>query len=628
MMFMLIPKEVIDDIIQKSDIVSIVSERVALSKKGRNFWGLCPFHQDQNASMSVSPEKKFFKCFSCQVSGTVLDFIKDFDNISFQEAVKKLAGLINYDLSKFESNAALKQNQDAIIYKLNEESLAFFKLNLRSNEAKPAVKYLHSRDITNEDILFFEIGYLPKTKSLVEHLISKGYNISDIVDAGLGTYNEEHQKLYDIFVDRILFPIRNENKELIGFSGRIIETDSDRPKYLNTKETRVFSKRKIAYNFSEAIRSARIKKEIIVLEGYMDVISLHKNGIDNAIALMGTALSQYHINLFKTIKGTVKMFLDGDEPGIKGNIEASQTLILNNQKVLIVNNPTNNDPDELIKQGKKSELEKMVLEALNPLQYIISKRWPKVDSKDFNSVEEFMKEICSFVLKCNNSILYETSVEELEKVTGLSKNAIISFYKKISLKQNSNTFNKKVGTIEQNLETKPEDKTGSNTSFNILTSLKAYELAEKTILFDLIKSNKNLDLVKEKIREVKFPHKEFGRLISKIINSYEENINYNESEIKEILTESFSVETLEKIKSFELDPLMFRIKPNINTSKLIENSFEKLKMYSNEKKIIEINEMLKAENLSKIDRENLMDILSERIKKREEWLANFNDKSN
>ncbi|ATZ20802.1 DNA primase [Mesoplasma coleopterae] len=625
---MLIPKEVIDDIIQKSDIVSIVSERVALSKKGRNFWGLCPFHQDQNASMSVSPEKKFFKCFSCQVSGTVLDFIKDFDNISFQEAVKKLAGLINYDLSKFESNAALKQNQDAIIYKLNEESLAFFKLNLRSNEAKPAVKYLHSRDITNEDILFFEIGYLPKTKSLVEHLISKGYNISDIVDAGLGTYNEEHQKLYDIFVDRILFPIRNENKELIGFSGRIIETDSDRPKYLNTKETRVFSKRKIAYNFSEAIRSARIKKEIIVLEGYMDVISLHKNGIDNAIALMGTALSQYHINLFKTIKGTVKMFLDGDEPGIKGNIEASQTLILNNQKVLIVNNPTNNDPDELIKQGKKSELEKMVLEALNPLQYIISKRWPKVDSKDFNSVEEFMKEICSFVLKCNNSILYETSVEELEKVTGLSKNAIISFYKKISLKQNSNTFNKKVGTIEQNFETKPEDKTGGNTSFNILTSLKAYELAEKTILFDLIKSNKNLDLVKEKIREVKFPHKEFGRLISKIINSYEENINYNESEIKEILTESFSVETLEKIKSFELDPLMFRIKPNINTSKLIENSFEKLKMYSNEKKIIEINEMLKAENLSKIDRENLMDILSERIKKREEWLANFNDKSN
>ncbi|ATZ19383.1 DNA primase [Mesoplasma entomophilum] len=625
---MLIPKEVIDDIIQKSDIVSIVSERVTLSKKGRNFWGLCPFHQDQNASMSVSPEKKFFKCFSCQVSGTVLDFIKDFDNTSFQEAVKKLAGLINYDLSKFESNVPLKQNQDAIIYKLNEESLAFFKLNLRSNEAKPAVKYLHSRDITNEDILFFEIGYLPKTKSLVEHLISKGYNISDIVDAGLGTYNEEHQKLYDIFVDRILFPIRNENKELIGFSGRIIETNSDRPKYLNTKETRVFSKRKIAYNFSEAIRAARIKKEIIVLEGYMDVISLHKNGIDNAIALMGTALSQYHVNLFKTIKGTVKMFLDGDEPGIKGNIEASQTLILNNQKVLIVNNPTNNDPDELIKQGRKSELEKMVVEALNPLQYIISKRWPKVDSKDFNSVEEFMKEICSFVLKCNNNILYETSVEELEKVTGLSKTAIISFYKKISLKQNLNGFNKKVDTIERNLEIKPEEKKDGNTSFNVLTSLKAYELAEKTILFDLIKSNKNLDLVKEKIREVKFPHKEFGRLISKIINSYEENINYNESQIKEILTQSFSVETLEEIKTFELDPLMFRIKSNINTSKLIENSFEKLKMYSNEKKINEINEMLKAENLSRIDRENLMDILSERIKKREEWLANFKDKNN
>ncbi|WP_199786906.1 DNA primase [Mesoplasma florum] len=623
---MLIPKEVIDDIIEKSDIVSIVSERVALSKKGRNFWGLCPFHQDQNASMSVSPEKKFFKCFSCQVSGTVLDFVKDFDNISFQEAIKKLAVILNYDLSKFENENPVKQNKNTIIYKLNEESLAFFKLNLRSNEAKPAVKYLHSRDITNEDIAFFEIGFLPKNNSLVEHLISKGYNISDIVEAGLGTYNEDRQKMYDIFTDRIMFPIRNENKELIGFSGRIIETNSEKPKYLNTKETPVFSKRKIAYNFSEAIKSARVKKELIVLEGYMDVISLHKNGIDNTIALMGTALSQYHVSIFKNIKGTIKMFLDGDEPGIKGNIEASQTLILNNQKVLVVNNPTNNDPDELIKQGKKAEIEKMISEALNPLEYIISKRWPKVNSKDFNSVEEFMKEICSFVLKCNNNILYETSIDELEKITGLSKEAIINFYKKISNKQINSISNNKVEEVQTSSEKQAVN--NKNTSFNILSSLKAYELAEKTILFDLIKSNKNLELIKDKIREVKFPHKEFGRLILKIINSYEENMNYNETEIKEIINQNFSQETLEEINLYESDPLMVRIKPEANTAKLIENSFEKLKMYSNEKKIAEINEMLNSNNLSKNDRDNLMDILSERIKKREEWLGNFNDKNN
>ncbi|AVN65009.1 DNA primase [Mesoplasma florum] len=626
MILMLIPKEVIDDIIEKSDIVSIVSERVALSKKGRNFWGLCPFHQDQNASMSVSPEKKFFKCFSCQVSGTVLDFVKDFDNISFQEAIKKLAVILNYDLSKFENENPVKQNKNTIIYKLNEESLAFFKLNLRSNEAKPAVKYLHSRDITNEDIAFFEIGFLPKNNSLVEHLISKGYNISDIVEAGLGTYNEDRQKMYDIFTDRIMFPIRNENKELIGFSGRIIETNSEKPKYLNTKETPVFSKRKIAYNFSEAIKSARVKKELIVLEGYMDVISLHKNGIDNTIALMGTALSQYHVSIFKNIKGTIKMFLDGDEPGIKGNIEASQTLILNNQKVLVVNNPTNNDPDELIKQGKKAEIEKMISEALNPLEYIISKRWPKVNSKDFNSVEEFMKEICSFVLKCNNNILYETSIDELEKITGLSKEAIINFYKKISNKQINSISNNKVEEVQTSSEKQAVN--NKNTSFNILSSLKAYELAEKTILFDLIKSNKNLELIKDKIREVKFPHKEFGRLILKIINSYEENMNYNETEIKEIINQNFSQETLEEINLYESDPLMVRIKPEANTAKLIENSFEKLKMYSNEKKIAEINEMLNSNNLSKNDRDNLMDILSERIKKREEWLGNFNDKNN
>lgn len=623
---MLIPKEVIEDIIQKSDIVSIVNERVTLSKKGRNYWGLCPFHQDSNASMSVSPEKKFFKCFSCQVSGTALDFIKDFDNISFQDAIKKLASIISYDLSIYESNIPQQQNKEAILYKLNEEALAFFKLNLRSNEAKPAVKYLHSRDITNDNIQFFEIGYLPKTNSLVDHLVNKGFNISDIVDAGLGTYNEERNKLYDIFSDRILFPIRNENKELIGFSGRVMENDSDRPKYLNTKETKIFSKRKIAYNFSEAIKSAKVKKEIVVLEGYMDVISLHKNGIDNAIALMGTTLSQYHVNLFKPIKGTVKMFLDGDEPGIKGNIEAAQTLISNNQKVLIINNPTNNDPDELIKQGRKAEVEQMINNASNPLEYIISKRWNKVNPKDFNSVEEFMKEVCLFVINCNNQILYETSIDELEKVTNLSKEVIIDFYKKHT-RNKQNTFTKPTQKSNPvNVETKPKIENKQN--FNVLSSLKAYELAEKTILFDLIKSNKNFKLIKEKIREVNFPHKEFGKLITQIIISYDENINYSEDEIKKILAKHSIPEVIEEIELYENDPLMVRKKTNVDSTKLIENSFEKLKMYSNEKKIADINEMLKAKDLSKTDREKLMNILSDRIKKREEWLSIFNDKNN
>ncbi|ASZ09025.1 DNA primase [Mesoplasma chauliocola] len=627
---MLIPKEVIEDIIQKSDIVSIVSERVSLSKKGRNYWGLCPFHQDSNASMSVSPEKKFFKCFSCQVSGTALDFVKDFDNISFQDAIKKLALSISYDLSKFENGQPIQEKKETIIFRLNNEALAFFKLNLRTNEARSAVKYLKERDINVEDIQFFEIGYLPKNNSLVNHLLNKGFNISDIVDAGLGTYNEEKQKLYDIFSDRIIFPIKNENNEIIGFSGRIMEADSDRPKYLNTRETKIFSKRKIAYNFSEAIKSARIKKEIIILEGYMDVISLHKNGITNTIALMGTSLSQYHVNLFKMIKGTVKMFLDGDEPGIKGNIEAAQTLISNNQKVLIVNNPTNNDPDELIKQGRKSEVEQMIAEALNPLEYIISKKWNKVDTKDFNSVEEFMKEVCSFVLKCNNQILFETSIEELENITGLSKESIIDFYKKISRNKNIQYDKKQAETEiekEQINQSKVVEQT-NNQSFNILSSLKAYELAEKTILIDLIKSNKNLQLVKEKIREVNFPHKEFGKLIIKIINSYDENINYSESEIKAIISKTSKPGIIEEIHWYENDPIILNQKNNSDSTKLVENSFEKLKMYSNEKKIKEINEMLKDKNMTKENRENLNNILSERIKKREEWLNNFNDKNN
>ncbi|PPE06407.1 DNA primase [Mesoplasma corruscae] len=609
------PKEVIDDIVAKTEIVSVVGERITLVKKGRNFWAVCPFHQDTSPSMSVSNEKRIYKCFSCQESGNVIEFVKKFDNISFNKAIEKIAKFINFDISQYQKKLSTIQNNFlSKIYKLNSEAMSFFKSGLATKDGKSAIEYLKSRNINLQQIDKFNIGYISKQSNLAQHLMDKGFELKDIIESGLGNYDENNKKIKNIFSDRIIFAITDEQNNVIGFSGRKIEDNSERPKYLNTKETEVFQKRKIAYNFLSASKNARIKKEIIILEGYMDVISMCGAGIDNVIALMGTSLSSFHIKLFKTIKDCeVKIFLDGDKPGVEASIKAASLLIANKIKTSIVYNITTNDPDELINQNKKDLVLKMISESIEPLEFVIKQLWKSTDSNNYDSIAKFISLVANFVLSANNQILYDKSLELIQDISKVSKPAIIEIFKS---KRNFTTHSNKNESLD-------EPKNPIDKSFNksVENKIRGYQNSENAILQELLKSNQHLNYIKKNISDIELKNQDSRHLIQKVLKIYENNIGISSKEMLNKL-QSENLPQLNEIIESIINSLDFQMQYS-DPLKRLDDAFIKIKERHNEEDIFEIKQQLNKKEITVLEREKLTNTLNARIAMRKKFKLNF-----
>lgn len=615
----MIPKQIIEDIVNKADLVSIVGERIQLVKKGRNYWAVCPFHQDSNPSMSVSNEKHIYKCFSCQVSGNVIDFIQNYDNISFQKAIEKVAESISFDISQYAlSHKSNKESSLDKIYRINKDTMSFFKSGLATNEGKIAIDYLKKRNISFEQIEKFEIGYISSKSNLVQHLIDKGFNPKELLDAGLANYNENKKDLTNVFKDRLIFAIKDENNNIIGFSGRKLESKSDRPKYLNTRETEIFSKRKIAYNFFNAVKSMRVKKEIIVLEGYMDVISLDRVGIDNVIAIMGTSLSSFHTNLFKSVKDCeVKMFLDGDQAGINANIKASALLISSKIKTSIVHNTTNKDPDELINDNKKDYVLEIIKHSINPLEYIVKQLWKNTNQDDFDSLTKFIEQIADFVLKTNNQIIYEKSIKDIQEITKLSSSSIVRIFKD---KANYIKNNLQVND-DKNLQQK---KIVEYNPVLIENKIKAYNASELAILQDLLKSSRHVDYILDQIYEVNLLNSNYRQLINQIISIYKQNANIETLELISKLKISNTPSLKSIIEKLE-SSIEFTVEYK-DPKKRLSDAFDKLRERNNEKDIQEIEKLINDAKTGEKEKKKFRILLSKKIKRREFFKRKFSNK--
>lgn len=431
----------IDDIVNKVDIVSIISSYVNLVKKGRNYMCICPFHDDSNPSLTISPEKRIYKCFSCGASGNVINFVKEYEKIDFISAVKKICDISNIELEELKDYKTPKIDPEIeMIFKINNEANEIFKVTLFSSLGQDAIKYLNQRNISIDEIKKFEIGFASKKTNLVQKLLDKGYSTLDIEKSGLGIIEKEFTK--DYFVDRIIFPIKDEENNIIGFSARSY-TSGVEPKYLNSKENKVFKKSKLAYNISTALKSSRMNKKIIVLEGFMDVIALCRIQINNAIAIMGTSLSQHHIQIFKKHNLDVLMFLDGDKPGVKANLKASQDLLRTGLNIYIVNNQTNQDPDELINSNKIDYVKNIIDNAVHPIDYAIDKLWEFTNKNDPIEVEKFIKQIYEFSRLVKSDVLKEMAINKVCKKTNLSLDAIKSIWQ-INTKQDNKYIVEKV----------------------------------------------------------------------------------------------------------------------------------------------------------------------------------------
>ncbi len=422
-----------DAIILNIKIEEIISEYINLKIKGRNFFAICPFHDDTNPSLSVSPEKKIFRCFTCNVSGDVISFVMKYNNINYIEALKILGNKIGYNLVLDEKNKTTVDIEKDKIFNLNKDALIYFQYNLMLKSNKKIRQYLiKDRNLLFENIYDFNLGWASNNNKLCDYLVSLGYKISDIEKAGLVLV--KNGKVIDFFYNRIIFTIRDSQKNILGFSGRSLLTNSEM-KYLNIKSNFIFSKSKTLYNIDNALAEIRKKQTIIIVEGYMDVISLYNLGIYNVVSLMGTALTSDQIILIKSLAKKIILFFDGDEPGIEANFKTAFILLKNNLEVQIINNDTNYDPNELV----KFNVDKLISYINNPVDcvnYLISKT--KIDTEQ--NINKFIqrKELLLAAIK-NNKINWTIIQNKLNKFI---EQKIPNYQKNVPMIIKNNNFKK------------------------------------------------------------------------------------------------------------------------------------------------------------------------------------------
>lgn len=429
--------EIIEEVRSKNDIVDVISSYVKLQKKGSSYFGLCPFHNEKSPSFSVSREKQMYYCFGCGAGGNVFTFLMEYENYSFQEALKYLADRAGVELpeAEYSKEARERADQKAILLEINKVAAQYFYVQLKSPQGAHALSYLKDRGLSDEMIHSFGLGYSNKySNDLYQYLKSKGYRDELIVKAGLVTVDERYG-VSDKFWNRVMFPIMDSNSRVIGFGGRVM--GDAKPKYLNSPETMIFDKSRNLYGLNRA-RSSR-KPYFLLCEGYMDVISLHQAGFSNAVASLGTALTPGHASLIKRYVKEVYLTYDSDEAGTKAALRAMPILKDVGITARIIRMEPYKDPDEFIKHLGAEAFEERIHKARNGFMFGLEVLERDYDLTTPEGKTDFMKEAAKRLTQFDEEIersnyieavakTYHVGIEELRKLvlkmavqTGLAK---------------------------------------------------------------------------------------------------------------------------------------------------------------------------------------------------------------
>ena len=417
--------ELIEEVRSRNDIVDVVGGYVRLQKKGNTYFGLCPFHNEKTGSFSVSPHKQMYYCFGCGAGGNVFTFLMQYENFTFGEAMQTLADKVGVELPKQEMSAAQKKEADkrALLLEINKEAAKYFYSLLRHPRGQKAHDYFKKRELSDETMQKFGLGYSDQySDDLYRYLKGKGYQDEILKETGLITYDEVRGG-HDKFWNRAMFPIMDVHNHVIGFGGRVM--GDGEPKYLNSPETKVFDKSRNLYGLNIA-RSTR-KDQLLLCEGYMDVIALHQAGFDNAVASLGTALTSGHANLLKRYTKEVYITYDSDGAGVKAALRAIPILKEVGIVTKIINMQPYKDPDEFIKAMGAEEYQKRIDNAENSFMFEIRIMQKDYDMKDPESKTAFYNEIAkkllgfSEELERNNYIeavagKYNISFDDLRKL--------------------------------------------------------------------------------------------------------------------------------------------------------------------------------------------------------------------
>ncbi|MCR5716597.1 MAG: DNA primase [Lachnospiraceae bacterium] len=384
-------EEVLEEVRSKNDIVEVIGSYVRLQKKGASYFGLCPFHNEKSPSFSVSPSKQMYYCFGCGAGGNVFTFLQQYENYSFQEAVKVLADRAGVQLPETEMTAADKQRESRRmqLLEVSREAAKYFYYQLRMPQGKDGLAYLQGRALTEETIHKWGLGYSNKTSNdLVQYLHQKGYKDDLIMEAGLATFDERYG-MHDKFWNRVMFPIQDSNHRVIGFGGRVM--GDGKPKYLNSPETPIFDKSRNLFGLNFA-RSSR-KNQFILCEGYMDVITMHQAGFTQAVASLGTAFTSGQANLLRRYADEVLLAYDSDEAGIKAALRAIGILKEVGLTGKVLHFDPHKDPDEFIKTEGAEAFQKRIDEAENSFLFEIRILQRDYSMSDPESKTKFFREV-------------------------------------------------------------------------------------------------------------------------------------------------------------------------------------------------------------------------------------------
>lgn len=437
----MIKPESIQRLIEQTDIVDVVSRYVNLKRSGRNFVGICPFHDDKNPSMSVSPELNIYHCFSCKAGGNAINFIKEYEKLNFPEAVEKLASMQNFTLEYTDEKSNFK--------KLDKEALSIVKAYYQSllYQNKAAIDYLYSRGFNDELIAKFELGYAPNSQNTLNLLSNEKIDPKDAINLGIVKVGEGGN-LYASFIDRIIFTINNHAGKIVGFGGRTITNHP--AKYVNSPQSSVFDKSQIFYAYDKAKDEIYKLKEIIITEGYMDTIMLHKAGHKNAVAVLGTALTPKHLPLLRRSNAKITLCFDGDSAGINAAFKSSKLLLQNDFDTNVVVIPKGADPADLVQAGNLKELDKILNLKTEAGEFVIRQIANKFELQRPVQKQLALDEIVNFT-KTLNPIVADSYKSLVSMILGISIDSFsLSNSGKNSIKsiQNFAKFEKKKDYLE------------------------------------------------------------------------------------------------------------------------------------------------------------------------------------
>ena len=426
----LIPQSFIDDLLNRTDIVDVVSSRVQLKKAGKNFTACCPFHKEKTPSFSVSPDKQFYYCFGCGAGGNALGFIMDHDNLDFPQAVEDLAKAAGMEVPREQSSKGQKPRQptDSPLYPLLTAAADFYRQALRSHPArKAAVDYLKGRGLSGEIARDFGLGFAPPGwDNLYKHLSSDTLQQKVMIDAGLLIENAETGKRYDRFRDRVMFPIRDSRGRVIAFGGRVL--GDDKPKYLNSPETPVFHKGQELYGLFEARKYNRNLDEIIVVEGYMDVIALAQQGLRNAVATLGTATSEEHLKRLFRVVPSVLFCFDGDQAGRNAAwraLEATLSSLQDGRRARFLFLPEGEDPDTLVRSEGTDAFKARINQHAQPLaDYFFEQLTREADPRSLEGKAHLATLAAPLIDKVPGANLRTLMRQRLSEITGLTGEAV------------------------------------------------------------------------------------------------------------------------------------------------------------------------------------------------------------